>query len=414
MAHDETRALWRAIEKEIAPQCARIDELVDANQEKVLRAFQAVNLSDAHLFGSTGYGYSDRGREQLDHVFARSLGAERAIVRASIASGTHALSIAFFGLLRPGDELLYATGEPYDTLAPVIGLRGEGMGSLREFGVAFRTVSLSESGKLDLARILAAVTPQTKVIAFQRSAGYAWRRALSIAELKEAFAAIRRAHPDIRLLVDNCYGEFTEENEPTDVGADVIVGSLIKNPGGGIAPTGGYIAGTHAAIETISYRVTAPGIGAEAGSYENYRLFFQGLYLAPHVVGQALKGSVFAAALLQKNGYLCEPSADLLPRDLVLKIRLETPGRLLAFCRAIQANSPIDAHVKPEPWAMPGYEDPVIMAAGAFVQGASLELSADGPLRPPYTVYLQGGLTYSHVKLAVTAAVKAMSCENLT
>lgn len=414
MVLEERRALWRAIENEIAPQCAQIDELVDFNQEKVLNAFQAAHLSDAHLFGSTGYGYSDRGREQLDYVFARALGADRAIVRASIASGTHALSIAFFGLLRPGDELLYATGEPYDTLAPVIGLRGKGMGSLREFGVTFNSVSLTETGHLDLAGILAAVKPQTRVIAFQRSAGYAWRRALSIAELRLAFAALRRAHPHVFVLVDNCYGEFTEEKEPTDVGADVIVGSLIKNPGGGIAPTGGYIAGTNEAIEMISYRVTAPGIGSEAGSYENYRLFFQGLYLAPHVVGQALKGSVFAAALLAKNGYSCEPAADILPRDLVLKINLKTPERLLAFCRAIQANSPIDAHVRPEPWAMPGYEDPVIMAAGAFVQGSSLELSADGPLRSPYTVYLQGGLTYAHVKLAVTAAVDAMSSGNLT
>ncbi len=396
------------VERSIRPALEEIDRLIDRNQLKVLSAFADARVSDEHLSGSTGYGLGDRGREQLDTVFAAAFGAQAGLVRPSLASGTHALAAAYFGLLRPGDILLYATGAPYDTLETVIGLRGAGMGSLQEFGIGYRCVELAADGGVDVAAVLAALDERVTVVAFQRSPGYRWRRALRVAELGAAIAAVKAVRPDVQTVVDNCYGEFTETVEPCVVGADLTVGSLIKNPGGGLAPSGGYLVGTADAVERASYRVTAPGIGAEMGSYEQYRLYFQGLFMAPHVVGQALKGNVFAAAALTRVGIECAPGPEEERVDTVLRIRLGTAERLVAFCQAIQQTSPIDAHVAPEPWQMPGYGDPVVMAAGAFVQGSSIELSADGPLREPFIAYLQGGLTYSHVKIAVTRALKRL------
>ncbi len=397
------------VESAIVPELRAIEHTIDVNQMRVLDAFREASVSDAHLFGSTGYGLDDRGREQLERVYARAFGADCALVRPGIVSGTHALTVAFFGLLRPGDTLLYATGDPYDTLEPVIGLRGRGMGSLRDFGVGFASVPLLETGAIDVDGVLAAIDERTKVVALQRSPGYAWRRALSVREIGIAISAIKGEYPHVRIVVDNCYGEFTEEVEPSMVDADLTVGSLIKNPGGGLAPTGGYLVGQCDAVEAASYRLTAPGLGMESGSYENHRLFFQGLFLAPHIVGQALKGNLFAAQALSMHGFHCEPAPADARGDIVLRIRLGTADRLIAFCQAIQQASPVDAHVAPMPASMPGYSDPVIMAAGAFVQGSSIELSTDGPLREPYVAYLQGGLTYSHVKIAIMMAIKKLT-----
>lgn len=398
---------WQ-VEEEIRDHLAAVSRVVDQNQVKVLQAFAYARISDSHLFGSTGYGYNDRGREQLQVVYAKVFGAEAALVSPLLVSGTHALAVAFFSLLRAGERLLYATGEPYDTLWPVIGLRGEGMGSLKDHGVDFCCVALTSSGAIDIAVVLATIDERTTVVAIQRSAGYAWRRALSVAEIGHAISMIRMDWPHIRIVVDNCYGEFTELSEPPEVGADLTVGSLIKNPGGGLAPTGGYLVGKREAVQAASFRLTAPGIGQECGSYENHRLFYQGLFLAPHVVGEALKGNLFAAALLTQSGYACAPAVHEPRGDIVLRIRLGTPDRLIAFCQAIQSASPVDAHARPEPDLLPGYESAVIMAAGAFVQGSSIELSADGPLREPYIAYLQGGLTYSHVKWAIIQAIDSL------
>lgn len=397
------------VEEGIAGELQRIDRLVDRNQLKALDAFRAERISETHLFGSTGYGYGDAGRERLDRLFARIFGAEAALVRPQIVSGTHALAAAFFGLLRPGDTLLYATGEPYDTLRSVIGLTGAKTGSLREFGVGFESVELRPDGGIDIEAVVRRMDPRTKVVAMQRSPGYAWRRALAVEEIAEAARAVKERNPAAWVVVDNCYGEFTEDTEPSEAGADLVVGSLIKNPGGGLAPTGGYLAGRREAVNLAAHRLTAPGLGGEAGSHEIYRLYYQGVFLAPHVTGEALKGNVFAAAALQRAGFLCAPAWDEPRRDTVLRVRLGSPELLLRFCRAIQANSPIDAHVVPEPWDMPGYESPVVMAAGGFVQGSSIELSADAPLREPYTAFLQGGLTYSHVKIAVLRALEELS-----
>lgn len=397
------------LEREIAPYLQAVEHIAERNQAKVLAAFHDAAISETHLFGSTGYGFDDRGREQLDEVFARTFGAQKALVRPTLVSGTHALAVSLFALLRPGDNLLYATGMPYDTLQPVIGLIGDGQGSLRDFGVSFDYVDLTEQGTLQIDVIKKHLLPSTKVVAIQRSAGYVWRRSLTISEISEAITEIKSVRPDIFILVDNCYGEFTELREPSDVGADLTVGSLIKNPGGGLAPTGGYIVGTTAAVMQTAYRLTAPGIGSHSGSYENYRLFYQGLFLAPHVVLQALKGNLFTAKAMTKAGYECAPAVEETRGDIVLRVRLGSAERLIAFCQAIQRYSPVDAHVLPEPWQMPGYRDEVIMASGAFVSGSSIELSADGPLREPYIAYLQGGLTYEHVKIAVMQAIEEMN-----
>ena len=385
-----------------------IDRVVAKNQEKVLSAFWEAEIGDHQLFGSTGYGYGDRGREQLESVYANAFSAEAALVRPHIVSGTHALSVAFFGLLRPGDTLLYITGKPYDTLQTVIGAEVRSKGSLHEYGILYHEVDMREDGSIDIEQVLMSITSSVRVVAIQRSPGYAWRRALSVSEIGDAIKTIKLSHPHVKVVVDNCYGEFTEEREPSAFGADLVVGSLIKNPGGGLAPTGGYLVGSKEAVELASYRLTAPGIGAESGSYENYRLFFQGLFMAPHTVGQALKGNLFASKFLEQLGFHCAPASEDLGRDLVLKINLGSKERLVAFCQAIQSASPVDAHALPEPWLMPGYQDPVIMAAGTFVQGSSIELSADGPIRHPYIAYMQGGLTLEHVKIAMIHVMRAL------
>ena len=432
LAYRHERALHDAFE--------RIDRVADHNQEKVLNAFRECRVAETDMFGSTGYGYGDRGREQLERVFTLVFGGERALVRPAITSGTHALAVGLFALLRPGDRLIYATGMPYDTLHPVIGLR-PGSGSLAEFGVSFTAVELLSDGSVDRRRLVellqddklqepgaTAWTVQDKpdkrwpapqggvgrrekrtVVALQRSAGYAWRRALTVSEMGAVVKDVKTTDPNVLVLVDNCYGEFTEKQEPGDVGVDLTIGSLIKNPGGGLAPTGGYIVGSADAVGAAGQRLTAPGIGGESGSHESYRLYFQGLFLAPHIVAEALKGKLFAARLLADAGFPCEPAAEVDGGgDIVLRVRLGSADRLIRFCQAIQRASPVGSHVAPEPWDMPGYADPVIMASGAFVQGSSIELSADGPLREPYIAYLQGGLTYSHVKIAILHALKEM------
>ena len=406
MVKEEDWMFAERIEASIGEALSAIDRLADRNQAKVLEAFSEEQIADTHLFGSTGYGYDDRGREKLDALFARVFGAQAGLVRPMIVSGTHALSLGLFALLRPGDHLLYVTGMPYDTLHSVIGLRGEGQGSLREFGVTFDAVALCEDGTPDYEAIGKAINKNTKVVAIQRSAGYAWRPALTMKQIAKIVEVVKKAAPKCLTFVDNCYGEFTDFVEPPEVGVDLTVGSLIKNPGGGLAPTGGYLVGTKVAIEQVAYRLTAPGIGAECGSYENYRLFYQGLFIAPHTVAQALKCNLFAAKALSEAGFSCAPKVSEPRNDIVLRIALQSAKNLVAFCQAIQRCSPIDSHVIPEPWPMPGYADPVIMAAGAFVQGSSIELSADGPLREPYIAYLQGGLTYSHGKIAILQAIR--------
>ncbi|GIQ62931.1 hypothetical protein PACILC2_14990 [Paenibacillus cisolokensis] len=386
-----------------------IDRIAERNQWKVIRAFRRHRVSDFHFNGSTGYGYNDSGREVLDLVYADVFGAEAALVRPHFVSGTHTIGCALFGLLRPGDELLYITGSPYDTLHQVIGKPGDGTGSLQDWGVRYREVALTPDGGVDWDGVAAAIGERTKVIGIQRSRGYAWRNSFTVAEIGEMVRRVKALKPEALVFVDNCYGEFTEEREPTEVGADLIAGSLIKNPGGGLAPTGGYVAGTAAAVEAAAYRLTAPGIGGEVGAtLGTLRSMYQGLYLAPHLVGQAVKGSVFAAALFSMLGFDTRPDWQSPRTDLIQAVRFGSPELLIAFVQGIQQAAAVDAHVVPEPWDMPGYEHPVIMAAGTFIQGGSLELSADAPIREPYIAYMQGGLTYAHVKFGVLTALSNM------
>lgn len=381
---------------------ARIDSIALYNTEKVLNLFQKHQVAARHFAPTTGYGYDDIGRDTLERLFADIFEAEAAIVRPQIASGTHALSMCLFGLLRPGDQLIYASGAPYDTLEEVIGVRGCPDGSLKEMGVQYAQVEMDAEGRLDMPAIRAAIRPNTRVVAVQRSRGYSSRRSLMPEDIEPLANMLHRDFPGVCLMVDNCYGEFVCEKEPTQFGADICVGSLIKNPGGGLAPTGGYIVGKESLVERISYRLTAPGIGREVGSYAgSYQPFYQGLFLAPHVVAQAVKTAILAAALFGDMGMNTTPAVDEPRTDIIQALELKTPERLVAFCQGIQTASPIDSMALPEPWAMPGYEDQVVMAAGTFVSGASIELSADAPMREPYTVFLQGGLTYSHGKLAL-------------
>jgi len=409
--------LQRKIEKiqgMIAPYIQAIERRVDLNQWRVLQAFREAQVSDFHLHGSTGYGYNDKGREIVDQLYASIFGVEAALVRPHIVSGTHAIALAFYGNLRPGDELIYATGDPYDTLQETIGICGNGRGSLREYGIGYDQIPLFPDGSLDTDRLLKSLTPNTRMIAWQRSSGYAWRPSLAIQTLEEAFNAVKQIRPDIICFVDNCYGEFVEEAEPTHRGADLAAGSLIKNPGGGLAPAGGYVIGKREWVEGAARRLTAPGIGGEAGAtFDTTRPILQGLFLAPHVVGEATKGAIFTAALLEECGLETKPLFNEPRSDIIQAIRFGDRERMLSFCRSIQSAAPIDSHVRPEPWAMPGYEDKVVMAAGTFVQGSSIELSADGPLRPPYIAYLQGGLTYSHAKIATVKALIDMRREGL-
>lgn len=406
----EWERLSHEAEAMAAEHYAAIDRIVEQNQVKVIRAFQKQRVSEYHFAGSTGYGYNDSGREALDRVYADVFGAEAAIVRPQLASGTHTIAAALFGVLRPGDELLFVTGSPYDTLHHVIGTAGDGTGSLADFGVRSKIVPLLADGSVDWEGVKAAVTERTRVLAIQRSRGYDWRPSFTVAQIGEIIDRLRTLAPDGIVFVDNCYGEFTEVMEPPQVGADLIAGSLIKNPGGGIAPSGGYIAGRADLVKLASYRITAPGIGREVGAMlGTMRALFQGLFLAPMMVGQAVKGSIFAAAVFEKLGYTTHPRWCDARTDLIQAIRFPAAEPLITFVQAIQKAAAIDAHVIPVPSEMPGYDHPVIMAAGTFIQGGSLELSADAPIRAPYIAYLQGGLSYAHVKLAVRQAVEDLA-----
>ncbi|MDD6141893.1 MAG: methionine gamma-lyase family protein [bacterium] len=403
------KQLIQQAEKRCQPMFEKIDEIALYNTEKVLNALQNYGVAARHFAPTTGYGYDDIGRDTLEKIFADLFEADAAIVRPQIASGTHALSMCLFGLLCPGDELMYASGAPYDTLEDVIGVRGCPPGSLKEMGVSYCEVPMSSEGKLDIEAIRAAMKPNTRVVAVQRSRGYSSRPSLMPEDVKPLADMLHAEFPNACLMVDNCYGEFVCEKEPTQFGADVCVGSLIKNPGGGLAPTGGYLVGREDLIERISYRLTAPGIGREVGSYAgSYQPFYQGLFMAPHVVAQAIKTAVLAASACELLGMKSTPASDARRTDIIQALELGTPERLIAFCQGIQMASPIDSMALPEPWDMPGYQHQVIMAAGTFVSGASIELSADAPMREPYLAFLQGGLTYSHGKLALIRTLEYM------
>lgn len=390
---------------------AAIDRVAEHNGRKVLGAFIENHVSEAHFAGSTGYGYGDRGREVLDACFARALGAEDALVRHSFVSGTHALATALFGVLRPGDTLLSCTGRPYDTMESVIGRHPDGSGSLRDFGVRYREVPLRPDGTPDGEAVRSALrSGPVRVAYIQRSRGYSLRPSLSVAAIGVLCRAIKETSPDTVIMVDNCYGEFVEPTEPTQAGADLIAGSLIKNAGGGVADTGGYIAGRHDLVELAANRLTVPGMGREVGpTLGQTRPMLRGLFLAPHVTAQALRTAVFAAALFEELGFRATPRADGPRTDIIETIELGRPEALCAFCRGIQHGSPVDSDAVPEPWDMPGYDSKVIMAAGTFTLGASIELSADAPLRPPYAVWMQGGLTYETGKTGVMLAAQAMA-----
>ncbi|GAB2723933.1 aminotransferase class I/II-fold pyridoxal phosphate-dependent enzyme [Paenibacillus thermoaerophilus] len=411
---DKLLSLAERAERLVEERWKEVERTAERNQWKVIESFRRHQVSDFHFNGSTGYGYNDRGREVLDLVYADVFGAEAALVRPHFVSGTHTIGTALFGVLRPGDALLSITGRPYDTLHKVIGRPGDGKGSLQDWGIRYAEVPLNPDGKPDWDAIREALTPDVKVVAMQRSRGYDWRASFTVDELSEMARFVKSIRPDIVTFADNCYGEFTEEREPTQAGIDLIAGSLIKNPGGGLAPTGGYIAGRADLVELASYRLTAPGIGGEVGStLGTMRSMFQGLYLAPHVVGQALRGSIFAAGLFELLGFETQPVWNAPRTDLIQAIRFGREEHLIEFVQGIQQAAAVDSHVTPVPWDMPGYEHPVIMAAGTFIQGGSLELSADAPIREPYIAYMQGGLTYAHVKLGVLIAVQRMMDKQL-
>ncbi|MDZ5473382.1 methionine gamma-lyase family protein [Bacillus sp. 31A1R] len=406
---DKLKQLVNEVEEQVAPLHKEIDQRVERNQFRVLSSFQQNRVSDSHFIPTTGYGYDDIGRDTLEKIYAEVFGGELGLVRPQIISGTHAISIALFGVLRPGDELLYMTGKPYDTLEEIVGIRGTGSGSLKEFGISYNTVPLTEEGQIDYKAVQEAIKPNTKMIGIQRSKGYANRPSFTIEEIREMIQFVKEIKPDVVVFVDNCYGEFVEDLEPCHVGADLMAGSLIKNPGGGIAKTGGYIVGKKEYVEACSYRMTSPGIGAEAGaSLYSLQEMYQGFFLAPHVVAQALKGAIFTAAMLEKLGMNTNPRWDANRTDLIQSVQFDDRDKMVAFCQAIQFASPVNSHVTPYPAYMPGYEDDVIMAAGTFIQGASIELTADGPTRPPYVAYVQGGLTYSHVKIAICIALNKL------
>ena len=415
MTEKEIMTLISDAEMSLSRQFSLSETIEQINFEKVMEAFAKERVAVRHFAGTTGYGYGDDGRDTLEKVFADIFHCEDALVRPAIASGTHALALCLYGLLRTGDTLLAGSGKPYDTLESVIGISGEaGQGSLNESGGKYKQVDLKDN-RIDIPAILSALEDETvKVVALQRSRGYDWRPSISVAELGEAAQAMHKIRPDVAVMVDNCYGEFVEEKEPTDVGCDIIVGSLIKNIGGGIAPTGGYIAGRADLVEKVSYRLTSPGIGREVGSYVGgYDRFYEGLFFAPHVVSQAIKGAMLTSAIFEKLGYAVNPTPYEVRHDIIQAIRLGSREKLIGFCEAIQYASPVDSYVTPEPWAMPGYQDEVIMAAGTFVGGASIELSADAPLKEPYNVYMQGGLTYSHVRYAMKKVLQRLNDKNL-
>lgn len=392
-----------------APNLRAIEKTADWNQQKMLAAFIKNGVSESHFAGSTGYGYGDRGREALDRVFADALGAEDALVRHNYTCGTHALTVALFGVLRPGDTMLCVTGLPYDTMRTVIGLTGSGNGSLKEFGIRYEQVDLTPQGDPDYEEIERRVQPGTKMVYIQRSRGYSLRPSLSVAKIEKITRIVKSKAPDCIVMVDNCYGEFVEREEPVSHGADLMAGSLIKNPGGGIAPTGGYIAGRHDLVESCGYRLTTPGTGREVGAtLGTSRELFMGAFHAPQVTGEALKTAVFTAALFQLLGYGVTPGVEEPRADIIQTILLENEKSLVAFCKGVQKGAPVDSFVVPEPWDMPGYDCKVIMAAGAFTLGASIELSADAPLREPYAAWMQGALNYSSGRLGAMLAAQSM------
>lgn len=402
----EVLRFGQEIEKNLKERFEEIDATAEYNQLKVIGAMQECKVSAECFNASSGYGYNDLGRDRLEEVYAAAFHTEAALVRPQITCGTHALALALMSNLRPGDELLSISGKPYDTLEEVIGIRPS-KGSLAEYEITYRQVDLMEDGTFDLEGIRKAITPATKLVCIQRSKGYQTRPTLSVKKIGEAISFVKSIRQDLICMVDNCYGEFVERIEPSDLGADMTVGSLIKNPGGGLAPIGGYIAGTKACIENAAYRLTSPGLGREVGaSLGVMQSFYQGFFLAPTVVSGALKGAIFAANIYEKLGFRVIPDGKESRHDIIQAVEFGTPEGVIAFCEGIQAAAPVDSYVTPEPWAMPGYDSEVIMAAGAFVQGSSIELSADGPIKPPYAVYFQGGLTWYHAKLGILKSLQ--------
>lgn len=407
---EKTRSLAQQAEADLQKQFTNVDAIAQYNAEKVLDAFQTHRVAEGDFVGTTGYGYDDMGRDKLESIYAHIFRTEDALVRLQFVNGTHAITCALFGALKPGEELLYAVGAPYDTIQSAIGIVGNVPGSLRSYGIGYRQVELTPDQRPDLPAIAQAVKSSTvKAVVIQRSRGYATRPSLSVQEIGDICAAIHSVRQDVSILVDNCYGEFVETLEPTEVGADLVMGSLIKNPGGGLAPMGGYLAGRRDLIQGAAMRLTVPGIGKECGaSLGNNRSLYQGLFLAPHVTAQAVKTALFAARIMELLGYQSDPLSTQTRHDIIQMIHFGAPEPLKKFCKGIQLGSPVDSYVTPEPWDMPGYDTPVIMAAGAFIQGSSIELSCDGPMREPYTAYLQGGLTYESGKLGILLAVEEL------
>lgn len=401
-------------EEEIKAQFSIIEEIREYNQYKVLDSMRKNRLSDIHFNYSTGYGYGDIGRDILDIIYSDVFHCEDALVRPNIVSGTHALSLCLFGILRPGDELLAITGKPYDTLDNIIGIDSPVRGSLRDHNISYKQVDLLNDGSFDFEAIKESVNKKTRLVLIQRSTGYGWRKSLSLKDIEEGISFVKSLNPQICCMVDNCYGEFLDFYEPTQKGADIMAGSLIKNPGGSIAPTGGYVAGKAKFVEMAADRLIAPGIGKECGATLGItRLLFQGLFLAPHTVSEAVKGAVFCSKIFSDLGYEVNPGFDSNRSDIIQAIKFNDRKALIYFCRGIQSGSPVDSFVTPEPWSMPGYNDEVIMAAGGFVQGSSIELSADAPVRPPFIAYLQGGITYDHAKVGILFAIQELLKENL-
>jgi cystathionine beta-lyase family protein involved in aluminum resistance len=405
---DEVFQYGKKIEQTLLERFAEIDRVAEYNQLKVLQAMQECRVNEGCFHYASGYGYNDRGRDVLEEVYAKTFHTEAALVRPQITCGTHALNLALSANLRPGDELLSPAGKPYDTLEEVIGIR-KSKGSLAEYGITYRQVDLLEDGTFDYENIRKAINEKTKLVTIQRSKGYQTRPSFSVKQIGELIAFVKEIKPEVTVMVDNCYGEFVETIEPSDVGADMIVGSLIKNPGGGLAPIGGYIAGTEECIENCAYRLTSPGLGKEVGaSLGVTQSFFQGFFLSPTVVAGALKGAIFAANIYEKLGFPVIPNGTESRHDIIQAVTLGSPEGVIAFCKGIQAAAPVDSYVSPEPWAMPGYDSDVIMAAGAFVQGSSIELSADAPIKPPYAVYFQGGLTWNHAKFGILMSLQKL------
>ena len=406
--------LIKQAEKEVLSEYEALDDIMAYNQYKVLSALQKNRIADMHFAWNTGYGYDDPGREAIERVYADIFGTEAALVRPTIVNGTHALAITLMGVLRPGDELIYCSGGPYDTLEEVIGIRGEGKGSLKDYGITYKQVELLPDGSIDLETLGKTISDRTRMVSVQRATGYGWRKSITVNQIETLTKFVHQIRADIVCMADNCYGELLDIKEPTNVGIDVMAGSLIKNPGGGLALTGGYVCGRDDLIEKISYRMTCPGIGGECGlTFGQTRSMLQGIFMAPKVVNGAVKGAILCAKVYEMLGYEVCPGTKDDRSDIIQAVKLGSPEAVVAFCEGIQAAAPIDAHVSPVPWEMPGYESEVVMAAGAFVQGSSIELSADAPIREPYNVYFQGGLTYEHSKFGVLKSVNQLYTKEL-